>query len=66
MLAYDLHCHSTRSDGLLSPADVVRRAAERGVDVVALTDHDEVAGLDEAQSAARDAGIGFVEGSELS
>jgi predicted metal-dependent phosphoesterase TrpH len=66
MLAYDLHCHSTRSDGLLSPADVVRRAAERGVDVVALTDHDEVAGLDEAQSAARDAGIGIVEGSELS
>lgn len=66
MLAYDLHCHSTRSDGLLSPAEVVRRAAERGVQVVALTDHDEVAGLDEAQSAARDAGIEFVQGCELS
>jgi len=66
MLRYDLHCHSTRSDGLLSPADVVRRAAERGVDVVALTDHDELAGLAEAGEAAREAGIGFVQGSELS
>jgi len=50
---YDLHCHSTRSDGLLTPADVVRRAASRGVDVLALTDHDEVAGLAEAREAAR-------------
>lgn len=66
MLHYDLHCHSTRSDGLLAPAVVVRRAAERGVDVLALTDHDEMAGLDEARNAARDAGIEFVEGSELS
>lgn len=66
MLHYDLHCHSTRSDGLLTPAGVMRRAAERGVDVIALTDHDEMVGLDEARSAARDAGIEFVEGSELS
>jgi predicted metal-dependent phosphoesterase TrpH len=66
MLRYDLHCHSTRSDGLLSPADVIRRAASRGVDVVALTDHDEVAGLDEARAAAREAGVTFIEGSELS
>jgi len=66
MMRYDLHCHSTRSDGLLCPADVVRRAAGRGVDVLALTDHDEVAGLDEARDAARDAGITFIPGSELS
>ena len=66
MLRYDLHCHSTRSDGLLAPADVIRRAAERGVEVIALTDHDEVAGLAEARSAARDAGIQFVDGSEVS
>lgn len=66
MTRYDLHCHSTRSDGLLSPSDVVRRAAERGVDVLALTDHDELAGLAEAREAAREAGIAFVEGSELS
>ena len=66
MLRYDLHCHSTRSDGVLAPADVMRRAAARGVDVVALTDHDELAGLDEAREAARGAGMRFIDGSELS
>jgi predicted metal-dependent phosphoesterase TrpH len=66
MPRYDLHCHSTRSDGLLSPTDVIRRAAGRGVDVIALTDHDELAGLAEARVAAREAGIAFVDGSELS
>lgn len=66
MPRYDLHCHSTRSDGLLAPAAVVERAASRGVDVLALTDHDEVSGLAEAMDAAREAGIRFVCGSELS
>ena len=66
MRRYDLHCHSTRSDGLLPPAAVVVRAAHRGVDVLALTDHDEVSGLEEAQSAATEAGIEFVCGTELS
>ena len=66
MTRYDLHCHSTRSDGVLSPGDLVRRAAQRGVDVLALTDHDEVAGLDEACDAARDAGVTLVPGTELS
>jgi predicted metal-dependent phosphoesterase TrpH len=66
MHRYDLHCHSTRSDGLLSPAAIVRRAAARGVDVLALTDHDEVSGLPEAREEAREAGIEFVNGSELS
>lgn len=66
MTRYDLHCHSTRSDGLLCPADVMQRAAERGVNVIALTDHDELAGLDEARAAATAAGMAFVEGSELS
>jgi len=65
-MRYDLHCHSTRSDGTLSPAAVVERAAERGVQVLALTDHDEVAGLDEARDAARECGIGFVDAAELS
>ena len=63
---YDLHSHSTYSDGLLTPDAVVRRAAIRGVDVFALTDHDETAGLSEAREAARDAGITFVAGAELS
>jgi predicted metal-dependent phosphoesterase TrpH len=63
---YDLHSHSTRSDGLLSPADLVRRAAQRGVDVLALTDHDELAGLEEASEAARESGLRLIAGSELS
>jgi predicted metal-dependent phosphoesterase TrpH len=65
-MRYDLHCHSTYSDGLLPPAAVVARAAQRGVDVLALTDHDVVDGLPEALVAARDAGIVLVCGSELS
>ncbi len=66
MRRFDLHCHSTHSDGLLRPAEVVARAAARGVDVLALTDHDELSGLAEAKSAAAAAGIEFVCGSELS
>src|SRR5436309_712339 len=62
----DLHCHSTYSDGVLPPGDVVRRAALHGVDVLALTDHDEVAGLAEARAAAADEGIELVAGAELS
>ena len=63
---YDLHCHSTCSDGLLTPGEVVRRAAAHGVDVLALTDHDEMQGLPEARSAAQDANIELVDGAELS
>jgi len=50
----------------LSPTEVVRRAASRGVEVLALTDHDEVAGLAEATEAARGTGMAFIQGSELS
>src|SRR6188472_938921 len=63
---YDLHCHSTASDGTLAPAALISRAAERGVDVLALTDHDEVAGLSEAAAAASRLGLAFVAGTELS
>jgi predicted metal-dependent phosphoesterase TrpH len=66
MICYDLHCHSTYSDGVLAPADVVKRAAEYGVDVLALTDHDELSGLAEARAAAAVAGIEFVDGAEVS
>ncbi|KAG0163399.1 hypothetical protein DFQ30_000228, partial [Apophysomyces sp. BC1015] len=48
----DLHCHSTVSDGRLSPAEVARRAAEGGVQLWALTDHDEVRGIAQARAAA--------------
>jgi predicted metal-dependent phosphoesterase TrpH len=66
MPVFDLHAHSTHSDGTLSPTALVTRAAARGVDVLALTDHDELSGLSEARAAATDAGIGFVCGTELS
>ncbi|MBI2318478.1 MAG: PHP domain-containing protein [Betaproteobacteria bacterium] len=62
----DLHCHSSASDGLLSPRDLVLRARANGVDVLALTDHDEVAGLAEASQAARECAIVFVDGVEVS
>lgn len=62
----DLHAHSTCSDGLLTPAAVVERAAGNGVDLLALTDHDEVKGVAEAGAAAKAAGIGFVPGVEVS
>lgn len=66
MLNIDLHCHSHVSDGVLSPTDVVTRAATNGVDVFALTDHDDVAGLTEAQAAANKLGIAFIPGVEIS
>jgi predicted metal-dependent phosphoesterase TrpH len=66
MVRYDLHCHSTYSDGLLTPTEVVNRAASRGVDVLALTDHDEVAGIPEARAAAATAGITLVPAAEVS
>ena len=66
MIRYDLHCHSTCSDGVLAPRDVVQRAAANGVDVLALTDHDDLSGLPEARAAAVAAGIEFVDGAELS
>lgn len=62
----DLHCHSTVSDGLLAPADIVARAAANGVDLLALTDHDEIGGLDVAMAAAASAGMRLVTGTEIS
>ncbi|PKO83622.1 MAG: phosphatase [Betaproteobacteria bacterium HGW-Betaproteobacteria-11] len=62
----DLHCHSTCSDGLLAPAEVVRRAAANGVELLALTDHDEISGLAEARVAAGECGLRFVDGVEIS
>jgi len=62
----DLHCHSDVSDGALPPAEVARRAARAGVQVWALTDHDELGGLDEAREAAASEGMRFVPGVEIS
>ncbi len=63
---YDLHCHSTASDGLLTPSELVYRAAQQQVDVLALTDHDTVSGLQEAYSAAQAHNIELVPGIECS
>lgn len=62
----DLHCHSTISDGLLTPTLLVEHAAAKGVDVLALTDHDDVAGLEEARRAAIVRRIMLVNGVEIS
>jgi hypothetical protein len=63
---FDLHCHSNVSDGALPPAEVARRAARSGVQVWALTDHDQLGGLAEAREAARAEGMHFVDGVEIS
>lgn len=66
MLNIDLHCHSNVSDGVLSPAEVVARAAANGVDALALTDHDDVAGLVAAQAAADAVDLTLIKGVEIS
>ena len=63
---YDLHSHSDFSDGVLPPREVVARAKLRGVDVLALTDHDSIAGLDAACDAAREHDMTLIPGVEIS
>ena len=58
----DLHSHTTRSDGTLSPTALVQRARVNGVDMLALTDHDVLDGLPEAQMAARAEGLVLIPG----
>ena len=48
----DLHCHSTCSDGTYAPTEVVQRAHNAGIHVLALNDHDSLMGIDEARAAA--------------
>lgn len=62
----DLHCHSNVSDGALTPAEVAARAHANGVDVWALTDHDEIDGIAEAREAAHALGMRHVTGVEIS
>jgi predicted metal-dependent phosphoesterase TrpH len=63
---YDLHSHSVFSDGTLTPDALVARAAQRGVQVLALTDHDDTGGLAAAHAAAREHGVRLVNGVEIS
>ena len=62
----DLHCHSTFSDGVLKPADLIARAHDNGVQVLALTDHDETGGLESARDSAQACGMVFIDGVEIS
>src|ERR1043165_8664229 len=62
----DLHCHSTASDGTLPPAQVVQLAKKSGLTALALTDHDTVAGCEEAAREAEKLGIDFLCGIEIS
>ncbi len=63
---YDLHSHSIASDGSLCPAELVRLAKQRHIDVLALTDHDNIDGIAEAQLEAGRLGLQLVAGAELS
>lgn len=65
-LNVDLHMHSSASDGVLSPAALVARGRDHGVDLMAITDHDTLDGLSEAEDAARDLGVSFTNGVEIS
>ena len=62
----DLHCHSVVSDGTLTPEALAQRAAANGVDLWALTDHDEIGGQQRAAAAARAAGMRYLTGTEIS
>lgn len=65
-MKYDLHCHSTCSDGTYAPTEVVKRAHAAGINVLALTDHDTLAGIDEAREAANAYDIQLINGVEIS
>lgn len=62
----DLHCHSTVSDGTLSPEDLAARASANGVELWALTDHDEISGQHRAAAAAKAQGMRYLTGTEIS
>lgn len=65
-LNIDLHCHSTVSDGTLAPQELIERAHRNGVELLALTDHDELGGLAAATARAAALGLPFVCGVEVS
>ncbi len=66
LLNADLHCHSVVSDGTLTPEELAVRARANGVELWALTDHDELAGLQRARDTALDLGLSYLTGTEIS
>jgi hypothetical protein len=65
-VSFDLHVHSNRSDGAFSPSEVVRRAVQAGLEGIALTDHDTMAGYAEARAAGEGLGLEVIPGCEVS
>lgn len=61
----DLHVHTTASDGQYSPSEIIEKAAKKNIQVIAITDHDTLEGIDEGKAAAEKAGIKFIPGVEL-
>lgn len=61
----DLHLHSFVSDGDLSPSEIVRKAKQKGISTISLTDHDSISGIEEAQLTCEQLGIHFISGVEL-
>ena len=62
----DLHCHSVVSDGTLTPEALAARAKANGVELWAMTDHDEIGGQARAIAAAREVGLPYLTGTEIS
>ncbi len=62
----EFHCHTTSSDGKMSPTEVVQRASIKGIQFLAITDHDNTEGIDEAIEASKNHGITIIPGIELS
>lgn len=65
MKIIDLHTHSTESDGLLTPSELIQYAKQKGLSAIALTDHDTVAGIEEAWEIAQKLGIELIPGVEM-
>lgn len=66
MIKVNLHTHSNKSDGVMTPYELVRKLHRDGVEVVSLTDHDTISGLAEATKTAREFNLGFINGIEIS
>ena len=62
----DLHIHTKCSDGTFSPEEIVEMAKERGLDCIAITDHDTFKGVEQAKAKARELGLKYVVGAEIS
>jgi predicted metal-dependent phosphoesterase TrpH len=65
-LKIDLHTHTNYSDGVFSPVELVKKAHQRGLDIISITDHDSINGINEAIVCAKDLGIEIITGMEIS